>query len=198
VAAVAALLLVIGVLGWIVGVNAGAISPPRGIGYPSFRSAPNGRAVPPVQARPVTTVVKARSVRILDPQGDGTELRGAGAAADGDPATTWRTDVYRTARFGNLKTGMGVLLDLGSAQQIRSATVTMGQPGASVELRETNTASDDPQSYTTVANRSGAGTTVSLVPTGGSTGRYWLLWITQLPAADGGYRADVAEITLRR
>ena len=64
----------------------------------------------------------------LDPQGDPPEENRelAPLAVDGDPATAWRTVTY-TQDLGptGLKTGVGLQLDLGSAQQVTEVDLTL-------------------------------------------------------------------------
>lgn len=198
IAGVVTALVVIAAAGWALGVNLGAIPTPRGLGYPSFSAAgPSGQPTPS-GAPAASTVIKPVAARILDPQGDGTELAGAARAIDGNPATAWVTQTYTTANFGGLKNGMGVLVDLGSPQPVRSVTVTMVGAGTSLQLRTSNTESGDPAAYQTVATANGAGTTVTFTPAAPTTGQYWLLWITRLAPAGGGYSAGVAEVVFHR
>jgi serine/threonine-protein kinase len=57
------------------------------------------------------TIVDAAA---FDPApGDGNERdQAVGLATDADPATAWRSECYRTAAFGGLKDGVGLLLQL--------------------------------------------------------------------------------------
>src|SRR5205814_5668524 len=92
----------------------------------------------PVAPAPVTTI-KPVGARIVDPGGDGGELKNAERTIDGDAKTTWETDSYvGTPNFGNIderKTGMGVLIDLGSARQVDSVSVDLTAPGGTLELK---------------------------------------------------------------
>jgi hypothetical protein len=136
-------------------------------------------------------------VQILDPGGDGTELAGAIRAADGDRATAWKTDVYTRPNFGNLpgKTGMGVRVDLGTAQNVRQVTVYLNAPGSTLDLR-VGDGGDNPDTYRSVGSRTNAGGSLTFTVPAGTSSRYWLLWITDLPPKDGGYGIDVQEIVL--
>jgi hypothetical protein len=55
-------------------------------------------------------------------------------AVDGDAATVWRTERYRSAAFGGLKPGVGLLVDLGAPTPVSSVELTT-LPGTTVELR---------------------------------------------------------------
>ncbi len=134
----------------------------------------------------------------FDPFGDHSENPAdIGKAYDNSTATYWQTDYYLSADFGNLKSGVGVILDLGKVQQIGKVTVTF-VGDTSVELRSASAdAASKPTSfaaYTKVA--SGSGTTVELNPGKSLKSRYLLVWLTKLPlqADDGKWRGRVADI----
>src|SRR5215469_10930261 len=81
---------------------------------PSPSGAPtSGTATPPPAAAEIP--VKPVSAAAVGPAGtsDGDDPQDAPLALSGDPATPWHTDWYATARFGNLQTGTGLLVDLG-------------------------------------------------------------------------------------
>ncbi|MFF4040781.1 serine/threonine protein kinase [Streptomyces sp. NPDC001816] len=117
-------------------------------------------------------------------------------AFDNSPSTNWETSFYLSPEFGNLKPGVGMVLDLGKVQQVGKVTVTfVGQ--TSVELRAAGAdAGSEPTSldaYTKAA--SGSGTTVVLKPGRSLKTQYLLVWLTKLPS-DGGdhWRGRVADI----
>ena len=70
----------------------------------------------------------------LDPQGDPPEEYPelAPLVVDGDPETSWRTETYlQNFGPGGLKTGAGLILDLGGEQQVSAVDLTMvGAPPA--------------------------------------------------------------------
>ncbi|MER5306957.1 protein kinase family protein [Streptomyces sp. NPDC002773] len=136
------------------------------------------------------------SAHDFDPLGNGAEKPQAiDRAFDGDPSTFWYTDRYFGPDFANLKTGVGVVLDLGKAQEVSSVELSfLGH--TSVELRtapsDASSAPSTPDAFTTQA--SGDGTEVTLKPTKPVTTRYVLVWLTNLPSADGGFRGKLTEI----
>lgn len=134
----------------------------------------------------------------FDPFGDQSEKPSdIGKAYDNTTATYWQTDYYLSANFGNLKSGVGIILDLGKVQQVGKVTVSF-VGDTSVELRSASAdAGAKPvtfSSYTKVA--SGSGTTVELKPGKSVKSRYLLVWLTKLPLQvdDGQWRARVADI----
>ncbi|MFF5534482.1 protein kinase family protein [Streptomyces cinerochromogenes] len=148
----------------------------------------------PVTGKPIAI----KGARDFDPFGrDGSEKPGdIGKAYDSSTATYWQTDFYLSPEFGNLKSGVGIILDLGKVQQVGKVTVTfVGQ--TSVELRAAGAdAGAEPTSfeaYSKVAD--GSGTTVVLQPGKALKSQYLLVWLTKLPAENNGqWRGRVADI----
>lgn len=135
----------------------------------------------------------------FDPLGDGSEKpQGIKNAYDGDPSSFWNTDGYFSADFGRLKKGVGLVLDLGKAQQVGSVDVSfLGT--TSVELRtapaDAASAPGAPDAFTTQA--SGTGGKVTLKPTKPVTTRYVLVWLTKLPASnEGNFRGKITDIKI--
>ncbi|MCF3960942.1 protein kinase family protein [Streptomyces fuscigenes] len=132
------------------------------------------------------------------PPGDGSENpEDVPKATDGDPATAWETKRYLgEPTFGNLKPGVGLVLDLGTAQTVGSVTVDF-VGDTSVELRAAAPDASAPPTtadgFTKIAQ--GSGEKVPLKPSKPVRARYVLVWLTKLPAVgDGGYRGEVSEI----
>ncbi|MFI7349020.1 protein kinase family protein [Streptomyces sp. NPDC049936] len=140
--------------------------------------------------------VAITGARDFDPLGDGSEKPSdIGNVYDGAPGTYWQTDYYKSADFGRLKSGLGVVLDLGKVQQVGEVTVSF-VGNTSVELRSAGTDTTEPQSingYTKAAE--GTGTTVTLKPGEPLQARYLLVWLTQLPPTDdGNFRGRVVDV----
>ncbi|MFF8937680.1 protein kinase family protein [Streptomyces paradoxus] len=136
--------------------------------------------------------------RDFDPLGDQSEKPSdIGKVYDNSTATYWQTDFYLSSDFGRLKSGVGIILDLGKSQQVGKVTVTF-VGDTSVELRSASPdAGSEPTSldaYSQVAQ--GSGTTVQLKPEKSLKSRYLLVWLTKLPiqADDGKWRGRVADI----
>ncbi|MGW1465344.1 protein kinase family protein [Streptomyces sp. NPDC001493] len=145
-----------------------------------------------VSGKPITIV----GAQDYDPLGtDGGEKPEAiKNAYDGDPSTYWSTQSYYTAKFGALKTGVGMVLDLGKVQQVGSVDVSFLDGTTSVELRTAKDASPPsmPDGFTKVAE--GSGTDVTLKPGNPVQARYLLVWLTELPGSGKDYRGKVSEI----
>ncbi|WP_031080250.1 protein kinase family protein, partial [Streptomyces sp. NRRL WC-3549] len=149
----------------------------------------------PEAGKPVTIV----DSQDYDPQGNGAENPNTlGNAYDGDPSSYWSTVGYYTADFGNLKKGVGIVLDLGEVQQVGKVDVSFLGGTTSVELRATESSSvpQMPDGFTKVAQ--GSGTKVSLAPDKPVQARYLLVWLTNLPYSsdDGKHRGKVSDIKI--
>ncbi|GAB3076523.1 protein kinase family protein [Nocardioides zeae] len=130
------------------------------------------------------------------PDGNGEENDDAVPnALDGDPSTSWTTLTYRQ-QLGpsGLKSGVGLQLDLGTAQNLRQVRLDLGGSPTSVEIFVTA----DP--VASVADLQAAGSaeitgeegTVDLAE--GTTGQYVTVWLTSLPSVSGGFRGEIAEV----
>jgi hypothetical protein len=142
-------------------------------------------------------------IRLVDPPGgDRQEGRGIEKAIDGDKTTGWATAEYTSPKFGNLKPGMGLLINLGSQKRLSAAHLTMSSPDATVAIRYGgedygNTSEGDAQIADTYKDAAGAkplGVNAQ-VPLNVKT-QYLLIWITELPIEDGKFQVEIKEIQL--
>jgi hypothetical protein len=187
----AAAVAVFGVTGWYLGLTIGEL--PRRAGAVDALTAPASPS--PGASAAVPLDLSSLPVRDFDPLGDGQEnpdqVRNA---VDIDPTTAWTTDVYKTAALGGLKSGVGLLLDLGSARVVHRVQVGFTAPGARVQLRVADAAPVRDTDTTVVASTDEGSQVAVLTPPGGTTARYLLVWITQLPRDGSGYRVGIAAL----
>jgi hypothetical protein len=143
------------------------------------------------------TPVTGFTVRSFDPEGsDRVENEDRAAlAADAKPETTWRTDRYNNRELGGLKEGVGLVLELPEAEELRHVRVSSPSSGWSASIY--------------VADRSGASLAdwgpadATLDDIGGTAdfeldgdrGRAVLIWITRLGADN---RVEIAEVAVQR
>jgi putative peptidoglycan lipid II flippase len=167
-----------------------------------------GPSATPARA-PASAVLPISTGRDFDPQGDPNrenpdEVR---LAYDGDPATRWRTVAYiGSPKLGNLKRGVGLVLDLGSAQPVASVQVSLSGSGTDLDLRVPRqdpaaTASaplGSDRDWRVVAEESGAGRSATLTPEQPVTTRFVLVYLTALPNEGGRYRGGISEVEVRR
>lgn len=139
-------------------------------------------------------------IRDFDPYGSSGSQNPEAAplAIDGDPETFWHTKNYYGPGFGNLKPGLGLILDLGEPVEVSSVTVD-GLGEHSVQLRAADgSATAMPESvddFEVIAE--GTGESVTLVAEEAVESRYLLVWLTELPQGnDGNYRGRISSITV--
>lgn len=101
-------------------------------------------------------------------------------AVDADSLTSWSTDTYATRTFGNLKAGVGLVIDLAVEERVGTVTIDSPSRGWSVNAY---VATGSPTTLigwgpirATATDVEGA-ITLNL---GGASGNAVLLWITQL------------------
>ncbi|MCA1722081.1 MAG: hypothetical protein LC779_13595 [Actinobacteria bacterium] len=141
------------------------------------------------------------TVRDFDPGSrDGAEQSSSVPNAyDGDLSTLWSTDGYNSATFGNLKPGVGLLVDLGTPTALSAVQVGMTTGGADIELRAANAPGQTADDFTVTTRVRGAKQVAKLTPSAPTPSRYWLVWFTKLPKAeDGKFRLGVAELVFTR
>ncbi len=169
--ALVAVLLVAGVAGVVVA---------RGRSGTATRSASGSRAAVAVPA----------AVTSFDPSG--------GSGFRQESGSTWRTQTYQTAQFGNLKEGVGLVLDLGSAREVSTVDLDVVGGPIGVELRAGDERAASAGGYQKVASADSASGPTTLTPAkDAGKHRYWLVWVTRLASQDGGYRAVIRDPAVR-
>jgi len=169
---------------------------------PEVTGTPQGpTAAPAAQALPLAP----ENLRSFDPDGDDEERESdIEALVDTDPATVWTTEGYETAEFGNLKQGVGFVIDLGQPQPVAAVHLTLGTPGVSLSLYASD---EDPSgrpegavAQVTPAQTSNE-TRAELRPPEPVEARYLVVWVDPpLPAdvtSTRPYRASLAEVTVQ-
>jgi hypothetical protein len=149
----------------------------------------------------------ADQVRVVDPDGARDELRDVAYVVDGDEETEWNTHHYRkNPRFGGIKAGMGILIDLGEPRQVTSVRVQFTAAGATAQMRYGKTdpgssSAGDKQIHQTYESLNEPAVTEANWVVGGfdeaTKYRYLMVWITQMPEDDGGYQIGVQEIAVQ-
>jgi len=150
-------------------------------------------------------VLKIADAADFDPLGDGGEHPNlVHDAYDKDASTAWTTMQYRGSPYlGNIKSGVGMWIDLGAAMPVTSVNFDLVGVGTNLELRvpEDARASSPPATITgwrTVAKTTDAGSTVELTLDQPIETRFVLVWFTKLPPdGTGAYRGGIQEIVAR-
>ena len=153
----------------------------------------NGHLPSSVQSPSSPSTQAAQVLKPIGAKGVSEPSTKAALAIDGSRATAWSTQYYLgNPKFGGLKNGSGLLLDMGKTVKLSSVTVTFGStPGANVSIMIGNDGSADPasvSSFATVAQQDGVpGGTTTFDVHSSASGRYVLIWFTKLPPkASGG------------
>jgi eukaryotic-like serine/threonine-protein kinase len=132
----------------------------------------------------------------FDPQGDQKENNSQAAKVyDGNPATTWTSELYNTPQFGDLKKGVGLLLDLGQPTSVHRVTIDL----ANGPLDVTAYAATGPslQGATVIGEASAANGRIHLKAAGTMPeSQFVIVWFTSLAPYGGQFGASVQEIAL--
>jgi eukaryotic-like serine/threonine-protein kinase len=138
-----------------------------------------------------TTSAQLHAVGNFDPGGSpDTHWNTASAATDGNASTYWYTQIYATPEFGNLKSGLGLVVDAGSATKLTRLVVQTPTPGFTAEIKA-GSSRGGPFADDSSAQTVGSSTTFTLR---GLSARYYVVWITRLPP---GGKAEISEVTTR-
>ena len=131
-----AALLIISAAALVVSLRLAGSSSPAAAGSPTESTSPSVRPSTSASAAGGPIAISASQVRIVDPpNGTRDNLADADKAVDGDDSTGWQTNWYKSAGFGNLKPGMGLLIDLGKPVNVANVKVDFDSPGATVSAR---------------------------------------------------------------
>jgi serine/threonine protein kinase len=165
--------------------------------HPPSRSSSRSSGNPAAHATPIA-LLWAHGFDAFNPADTGDEnTNQAENVLDGNPAG-WSTQQYKTASFGDLKPGTGMILDLGKPARVNSVTVRFGSaPGADVQIRLGN--SDDRSaanldSMTTVASATDVSGSYTFTVHSTAVGQYLVIWFTQLPRQVSGRYPFMAQI----
>jgi hypothetical protein len=164
----------------------GGTGGPVATGLPGLAAAAAPAQPRPKPAAPKVVTIPAQ-VSSVDPTGGSGFRREDGS---------WRTQSYNSPTFGNLKDGVGLLLDLGAPRAVTEVRLDAEGP-LDLELRAGDEPTDDGGSYAEVSTADGADGAVALSGAKGGKHRYWLVWVTSLAPGDGGHRAVLSTPAVR-
>ncbi|MBN3508307.1 serine/threonine-protein kinase [Mycolicibacterium nivoides] len=145
-------------------------------------------------------IVTPESATVFSPGGSPDHPDQAGLAIDGNPDTSWPTDIYQDAApFPAFKEGVGLLLQLPSPTTLSEVTIDVPSTGTEVQIRAADSArpnslSDTTELTPTVALQPGENTITVDNQTETSN---VLVWISKLGTLDGQSRTNISEVMLR-
>jgi hypothetical protein len=147
-------------------------------------------------ATPLTGI----TAKDFDPQGTGGENADeAPRAVDGNPATAWTTLRY-DQQFGpaGLKDGVGLVLDLGASHQVSEVDLTTAGSPTGISVYVSPTAPVNLLGLKVAGRAQVTGTQGTISFDQPVTGRYVVVWLTQLPSVrGGGFRGGIAEAVVK-
>jgi serine/threonine protein kinase len=196
------LLLTVGTGGYLLGMAIGEVKPERdpfGGLVQVVEEAPEdgGPADPAADAR--VDLAGAELTDFDPPPGGGDERpETVPNAVDDDASTAWTTERYASSRFGGLKQGVGLLVDLGSPTAVSRVEVALTSPGVDLQLRAADAAGSSADDFPVLAEQRDSETLVRLAPPTPVTARYWLVWLTGLPADGDRFAAGISELAFVR
>jgi serine/threonine protein kinase len=165
-------------------------------------SPPSGRTQSSSPAATADVVLKPVSASVFA-LGSADDPGGAQYAIDGSASTFWHTDYYvGNSVFGGLDTGMGLILDMGKEVRLSQVMVQFGTiccTHAEIEIGN----SDSPaalNTFTELQSSTKAVNATTFNISKNTTGRYVLIWITDLPLEAGynnQYQAMIYNIVVR-
>ncbi|MEV8506724.1 protein kinase family protein [Actinoplanes sp. NPDC051475] len=216
-----AALVVIAIVGLVFGIRAisnsgneqggttGANTAPQG-GNQGNGTAP-GKPGSDAQGAPKKVPLTPKMVRIVDPpKGERNDTGEAELTVDDSTETGWETQRFQNrSNFGNLKPGMGVLINLGTPRHVSEIRVEASAPGIAMDIRSGDsdpgdTSSGDEQ-LVKKFKKVGDGDTEKTKGTNTifpvfdetQTYQYLMVFLSDLPPADdgaGGYKVKVTNI----
>jgi eukaryotic-like serine/threonine-protein kinase len=132
----------------------------------------------------------------FDPQGDHGESNSqAPHVYDNDPATTWTTELYTTPQFGNLKKGVGLIIDLGQPTSVHQVTIDLAN--GPVDLTAYAATSPNLAGATEIGRAAGASGRVQLkASTNMPESQFVIVWFSSLAPVKGQFGASISEIAL--
>ncbi|MDV3129115.1 serine/threonine protein kinase [Mycobacterium sp. 21AC1] len=145
-------------------------------------------------------LVTPERAMVFSPGGSPDHPDDAGLAIDGNPATSWPTDIYQDATpFPTFKEGVGLMLQLPAATALGEVTIDVPSTGTEVQIRaadnaEPNSLSDTVELTPNVMLHPGENTITVDNQTKTSN---VLVWISKLGTLDGQSRTNISDITLR-
>ena len=187
-------LAAVGVAAWSISRNLHNSATPA----PPKTHSPSQSAASAVALRPVSAAV----YNPLGSSGD-DDPADAPKAIDGNASTFWHTSYYLSHPvFGNLKKGTGLILDMGRPVRLSQVAVQFGASCCThvvIEVGDSSTVSAATLStFTPVQSSSAAHGSTTFNVTKQVTGRYLLIWITDLPPLAGStdrYEALIYDVT---
>jgi hypothetical protein len=186
-----------------IGVTAWAIS--RTLHHPTAAPPAHQQQTAHPGSSAASVLLKPQGAAVYNPDDNDPNADDPGEAQNalgGQPGKFWHTSFYRGyPKFGNLKDGAGLIIDMGSAVRLSQVAVQFGsQCCAHVDIEIGNSNSPSAKgSFTKVASSTTASGTTTFPVSSSATGRYVLIWFTYLPPLAGSpneYQAQIYNVSI--
>jgi hypothetical protein len=160
---------------------------------------PDASSAPSPARRPVAArLLTIASAAAYGPDGtsDADHPDLAPGVINGGDGQPWHSSWYASAEFGNLQSGTGLLLDMGETVNLSRVQLVLGSPvGADVRVQVGD--ASPAEELPVAASAFDVGGTVQLRLAHVASGRYVLIWFTQLPPdSPGKYQVSVYGISV--
>jgi tRNA A-37 threonylcarbamoyl transferase component Bud32 len=152
---------------------------------------------------PQGTAIDLTAAQSFDPLGDGEEHESeAGLAIDANPDTTWTTESYQVSPViedsVSGKKGVGLVVDAGRPVAGRNLTIRSDAGGWKMQVYRA--ASGPPTSLegwgAPIGGESNMSTDQTVEFTSTNTGRFYLIWITEVASTDSGNNVAIGDVRL--
>lgn len=131
-------------------------------------------------------------VTAYDPQGDNAENNGQlPRIYDGNPDTFWSSEGYNSAQFGGLKSGVGVIVDIGANARAKEIVLDLPTP---TDVQVSLSATRSLEGAKLVGESTGQKGQLKLTVPPDVTGQYVVIWFTKPVEVNGRYRAALSEV----
>ncbi|XRQ07293.1 protein kinase family protein [Actinomadura welshii] len=111
---------------------------------------------------------------------------------DGRPDGAWETQRYADANFGNYSKGLGVLLDMGKPVTVANVKIHSPSSGGVLQVKVGD--SQSPDGLKAIGQETPGGGEITVAAEPRATGRYVLVWFTQLPSSP--HKGRLGEVTV--
>ena len=146
------------------------------------------------------TPIEGTTARAFDPQGATPDENSEAAplAVDGDPATSWATSTYfdQLGPPPGLKTGVGLVIDLGESQEVAQIDLTTVGTPTDVTYYLSDTDPTAVVGLEPIAEVTASQERLRTRLDEPATGQYLVVWLTSLPAVGSDFRGEIAEVVV--
>lgn len=174
------------------------------LAFMAGRSSNNGPSSPIDESSPIR-VLPVQRIGDFDPLGEDREENPSQArrAVDGNVESGWRTSTYfGSPEFGQVKDGVGLVLDLGGSREVDSVSVQLAGTPTDLSVYTASAGTDrvpktlDDLHEVAVLDQARADATIALQS--GELTRYVVVWLRSVPEINPGeFRGEVREVVVR-